>query len=321
MDKNPKVSIIIPAYNAQAYIKDTLISCCKQSYINIEIIVIDDGSTDATLEVIKGINSNKIIVISQKNQGVTAAREKGIRYCNGQYLFFLDSDDILDENAVKILLLYSFEHNADVTIGQSKSFGHGVSKKSKYIEGVYKEPFSQFLMCNLPFTLWPSLYRKELFNDLNYDYDLKVGEDYMINSQIMGKSSLVVVCKNVIHYYRRHKDSVTATCSKSKFFDSYKSFQYVIEFGQNSGLPVKNEIIFHQVQYLHSQLFAGSPYALDIKKYTESNVSKYNIELSLINMGVPKYKRFIFKWDFLFLFVNVAMRQIRKYIQKVRFLI
>ncbi|MFA0237745.1 glycosyltransferase family 2 protein [Vibrio sp. 10N.222.55.C7] len=320
MHRKPKVSIIIPAYNAQKYIKDTLMSCCNQTYDNVEIVVIDDGSDDKTLEVVKSINSDNIIILNQKNQGVTTARENGIQNCNGEFLFFLDSDDILDEKAIDILLSYYLENNSDIVIGQSKSFGYGSSRKSKYKEGIYNEPFSQFLMCSLPFTLWPSLYRRELFNCLEYDYELKVGEDYMIICQIIAKSSSVTVCSDVIHYYRRHKDSVTATPSKIKFYDSYRSFKYVIDFSESSALPLKDELIYHQVQYLYSQEFSGSPYSRDIKRFLEKKIGKKDIEKSLIDMGVPKYIRIVFKYNLIFNIMNFIMRQVRRFIQKVRLL-
>lgn len=99
-----KVSIIIPAYNMEHYIKRTLQSCQCQTYSDIEIIVIDDGSTDATCEVIAAFDDSRIIKLKQTNRGVSAARNHGLRRATGNCCIFLDGDDWLEPNAVKLLV-------------------------------------------------------------------------------------------------------------------------------------------------------------------------------------------------------------------------
>ena len=94
MKKDPLVSIIIPAYNAEKYIKTTINSALKQTYQNIEIIVIDDGSTDKTKNIIQSIQDPRIIYIHQENQGQSAARNAGIKIAKGEYIALLDSDDL-----------------------------------------------------------------------------------------------------------------------------------------------------------------------------------------------------------------------------------
>jgi len=93
MNNEPLVSIIIPAYNAEGYIKRALKSALGQTYKNIEIVVIDDGSTDKTAQIVKLIYSPKIVYIYQENQGLGAARNNGIKASKGQYITFLDADD------------------------------------------------------------------------------------------------------------------------------------------------------------------------------------------------------------------------------------
>jgi len=93
MNSNPLVSIIIPAYNAEKYIKRALESALAQTYKNIEIIVIDDGSTDKTAEIVKNYKDPRIIYLFQKNQGQGSARNNGIKKSQGEYITFLDADD------------------------------------------------------------------------------------------------------------------------------------------------------------------------------------------------------------------------------------
>lgn len=92
--KTPLISVVIPAYNCQSTIKDTLNSVFEQTYKALEIIVIDDGSTDNTLAIIESIDDDRLIVLTQSNSGVSASRNRGIGYANGEFVALLDADDL-----------------------------------------------------------------------------------------------------------------------------------------------------------------------------------------------------------------------------------
>jgi len=100
MNSEPKVSIIIPTYNQSQYLEEAMESVLNQTYQNIEIIIVDDGSTDNTSEVVKSFD-NKIIYIPQKNKGASSARNAGIKKAQGQYVAFLDSDDMWIKNKLE----------------------------------------------------------------------------------------------------------------------------------------------------------------------------------------------------------------------------
>ena len=99
----PEVSIIIPCYNVEKFIKDCLESVINQTFKNIEIICINDGSTDSTPEILKKYSNidNRIIVVNQKNKGLSGARNSGINVSCGKYLMFLDSDDWIDTDYIE----------------------------------------------------------------------------------------------------------------------------------------------------------------------------------------------------------------------------
>lgn len=104
-NKKMKVSIIIPAYNVEKYVQKGIESCIQQTYENIEIIIIDDGSTDKTFDVIVPyVNNSNIFLYKQRNNGVSSARNFGLSKATGEYVLFLDSDDWLELNAVEMLL-------------------------------------------------------------------------------------------------------------------------------------------------------------------------------------------------------------------------
>ena len=102
----PLVSFIIPTYNTEKYIKATVYSILNQSYEDIEIIAVNDGSTDKSLEILNDIenNDNRLKIINTKNQGVSSARNTGIDNANGEWVYFIDSDDLLLPDALSVLL-------------------------------------------------------------------------------------------------------------------------------------------------------------------------------------------------------------------------
>lgn len=101
---HPKVSVIIPVYNTCNYVQEALESICRQTLTDLEIIVIDDGSTDGSREVIDKIaaTDSRIQVYGQTNQGLSVTRNEGLKYAVGEYIYFMDSDDLLEPDALEL---------------------------------------------------------------------------------------------------------------------------------------------------------------------------------------------------------------------------
>lgn len=135
MKKNQyKVSIIIPIYNVENYLNDSLKSVVNQTMKEIEIILINDGSTDRSLEIIEKYREKdtRIKVIHQKNQGQSIARNQGINIANGEYVYFMDSDDIIDDNTVEICYKKSFKEDLDFLIFDSDVFFDSLELEREY---------------------------------------------------------------------------------------------------------------------------------------------------------------------------------------------
>jgi glycosyltransferase involved in cell wall biosynthesis len=126
------VSVIIPVYNTEDYIVDTIDSILRQTLSNIEIIVIDDGSSDKSPEILEYYKQKdpRIQVLSQKNQGVSVARNKGIEQAQGKYIYFMDSDDLLDKNALSRCYQKCTEENLDIVFFDAEIFGAVNNKRS-----------------------------------------------------------------------------------------------------------------------------------------------------------------------------------------------
>ena len=153
MDK-PFLSVIIPLYNKELYIKDTILSVLNQSFSDFEIVVVNDGSKDKSLQVVNDIQDGRIRIINQQNAGVSAARNRGMNEAQGEYLFFLDADDVLLDGAFEICNeLKNKNHNVDIYIAsflEKNSEGRVIKQKINVFEGKVKD-------------VYKTLFRKQLY--------------------------------------------------------------------------------------------------------------------------------------------------------------
>ena len=175
------ISIIVPIYNAELYLRECIDSILNQSFTDIEVILVDDGSTDRSLKICRSYSDPRIIIVSKTNGGVSSARNAGINAATGEYLGFVDSDDTLPEDALLLLHRTIKSRNVDAVFG---SFQYQYGKKfqvhkSRLKEGVYK---CKDLLCNflddgtlsgfLLGSMCGGLYRKDVIRK----YVLKVVE-------------------------------------------------------------------------------------------------------------------------------------------------
>lgn len=175
-----KVSVIVPTFNRAAFLKETINSVLEQSYQDFELIVVDDGSTDLTREVIQGYQVPKLIYIYQENQGVSAARNKGIQTAQGEYFAFLDSDDLWVRDKLQTQVVWMEAHpevpacyTDEIWIRREKRV-NPMKKHQKYSGWIFDK-------CLPLCIISPSsiLMRQELFHKVGFfDETLPVCEDY-----------------------------------------------------------------------------------------------------------------------------------------------
>ena len=119
----PKISVIVPVYNVKEYLEECLLSIYAQDFQDFEVILVDDGSTDGSGELCDALESSRenLKVIHKSNGGLSSARNEGVRYATGEWLVFVDSDDIIPDNAFSNMMKYA-KHNVDVVIGKFQTF-------------------------------------------------------------------------------------------------------------------------------------------------------------------------------------------------------
>lgn len=207
------VSVIIPAFNAEKYILDAINSILSQTYQNYEIIVVNDGSTDNTEQIIKPY-LNRIIYLYQDNKGVAAARNTGIKASKGEYIAFLDSDDVWSPEKLSIQVKFLNDHpDFDLVYGDYGTFGeNGVIDKNSPLTRKFPRPdgyiFQDLLLRCLIFTATVMLQKKVLEETGLFDEQFSIGEDYDLWLRIAEKHKIGYI-PEVVAMYRQHQESAT----------------------------------------------------------------------------------------------------------------
>lgn len=275
-----KVSIIVPIYNAEKYLVKCLESLINQIYTNIEIVLVDDGSTDSSYEICYRYArmDNRIQLIHKENNGVTSACNIGIEMAKGKYIAFLDSDDFADINMIKIMLCWAEKKNADIVqCGFVSESGKGLHISSEKIYGqseIINVLFPQLLNFweyrNLEIypCRWNKIFKREMVIDsLKYcDTNVNYGEDLiLVAATLINCNSFVTVNKELV-YHRNHVNSIT---------NKYKS-----HFNRNNRNLIK---ILKGICHFENSMELCDRYLeyLKLQEITNICISKYSFRMKV----------------------------------------
>lgn len=217
MKNDPLVSIILPVYNVEIYLDDCFNSLIKQSYKNIEIIFVDDGSTDNSGnkldEYLK--KDKRVKVYHKKNEGVSSAKNLGIKNATGDYITFVDSDDYVTEEYVEYLLNLLKSNNAD--IAYTKNFFDNYNNNQVKNENIKiidsNQALYEILTYKISVGVWNKIFRKELLTKKNiYFYeDIFMGEGFNFNVLAFMYANRIVTSNKKIYFYRRDNNNSATT--------------------------------------------------------------------------------------------------------------
>lgn len=228
----PKVSIIVPIYNSEKYIEKCIKSIIKQSYQNIEVVLVDDGSTDNSYKVIESyLNSDKRIVYYKKiNGGSSSARNLGIDNCNGSFITFLDADDTVNEKYIERLINLMVEENLDIVVcGYVDISKYGIIKLNDFYFGDSKLEKNQFvsnIFNGVGGTLWGKIFRKDIVdkNNIRLDTNVFMCEDMLFVLEYSMKcKSFGAINEYLYNYNRLNENSISSKVN----FDYYSNLIFV----------------------------------------------------------------------------------------------
>lgn len=233
-----KLSIIVPVYNTEKYIDKCLHSLVIQTLEDIEIIVVNDGSTDKSQLIIdkyKDEFPDKLKVYTKKNGGLSDARNFGLTFAKGRYIGFVDSDDFVDKNMYKILFELAVKENAD--IAECNYANYYPYKGDNVIVSNWKTPQKynnvnpnqhKSIINDIVVMVWNKIYKRELFTDNNIKFPIGLWyEDSAIMSVLLGEANKYVVCSDIGYYYTQRDNSITKSINV-KFLDLIESYFYLI---------------------------------------------------------------------------------------------
>ena len=234
----PEISIIIPSYNSAAYLPQSLNCCIKQSYTNFEIIVVNDGSTDNINDVVSNFQTScphiDIIQLDQPNGGLVSARKLGVKHARGKYVFFLDADDKISYDTLK--LLYEHSSGYDIIIGDfvlENQRGEllPVQHKNRYLFSDNKSSvLCSYLSKNISASLCGRLIKKELLNEFSTPNDITTGEDFITNLIIARDfpELKIYILNEPIYHYIQYNNSMINSVSKFALQQRIKYINWVI---------------------------------------------------------------------------------------------
>lgn len=229
------ISIIVPIYNAEKFIRQCLSSLLTQTYINLEIILINDGSTDNSLNICQQIKQHdkRIRIINQENKGASIARLEGIKQAKGKYLSFVDSDDLIEPDYIEQLITAIEKHQTMIAACNM------IKHSEKESPTITRSNYSQILdegelhkrFFNYEFWGFPGkLYKKEVFENIFFPKPT-INEDYVVMAQLFNKyKNMAYIEPPLYHYLIHNNDSLSNTKLSVKMMDEWTNKLWCYQF-------------------------------------------------------------------------------------------
>lgn len=282
-----KVSVIVPAYNVGQYIEKCLVSLIKQTLQDIEIIVVNDGSTDNTLNIIEKYsrNDSRIKIIEQKNSGVSAARNNGLLAAKGKYIFQIDADDWIEPETLEEYYKAAEENNADITIANVYiDFGNGKIRLLEDGRHLSDDLIKELFLDNILPSVCAKFYKRELFvkNDIKFSENIRIGEDLLINFYLFFYAKKVIkIEKPFLHYMQRNNSIMKSY--REQILDIYNVFEEIRDFLNHKKLLETYNQLFNFSMYFHTYFLrvlrpgnSGNFHKLLYKQYRSGKIKFEN---------------------------------------------
>lgn len=244
----PLVSVIVPVFNVEGFVGQCLRSIHNQTYQNLDIILVNDGSTDGSPRICQewAKKDNRIKVINENNSGLSAARNKGLTFASGQYILFVDSDDWLVQDAIEVMVNAFNKYNADMVTCQFFNYdgtSHVSFKPSKEVEILNREEYVHKLLMDREITnhIWRKMFKKDLMPPHPF-WEGHMFEDIAAMPLLINGCKRFVSLSSPLYYYRLRSSSFIRTPSRFNVSEHYKSTKRALQLYQELDLATNEEL-------------------------------------------------------------------------------
>lgn len=295
--KREKVSILIPCYNSESFLNETLDSCMNQSYENIEVIVVDDGSSDNSFRIAKEYESryNNVYAFSVKNQGACHARNFAFEKCSGDYIMYLDADDLISPNKIETQI-EAIRNRGEYVVSTCK-WDRFVRDSKEALFPDYKCYRDYDKSIDLLLDLWSfgemyqtSCYlvsRRLIIESGEWNESLKKNQDGEFFARVLLHAQSVLFCNDAKVYYRTGDyESVSKASSKAKvasMLDSFVLYKRILEFEDSSRVRSALAQNFALFRYLYNGQYP------DLSKIAKDEIIKLGVKAPSVGTERVKY--------------------------------
>ncbi|WP_294184184.1 glycosyltransferase family 2 protein [uncultured Clostridium sp.] len=314
---NELISIIIPVYNVEKYICKCIDSIINQSYKNIQIILVDDGSTDKSGYICDRYSKmdTRIQVIHEKNKGQSSARNIGLQISEGNYICFIDADDYVHKDYLIYLLNLILKDNSDMSICNTLDYyknGKIIGENSDKNMILSPDQALEMMLYQNSFDTGPcaKLYKKDLFDNITFPEN-QIYEDFEIIYKIIDKCKIISYGKKAMYYYFHHKNSIMTNSFSDKKLHLIEISKEILNFVSNKYPQIKNAAVRRYVysnHHLLNLMCNSKNYSKSLKNQFIKNIKtnagvvlfdkksskKDKIAIICLYLGFPFY-RFCFK--------------------------
>lgn len=296
------ISVIVPIYNVEKYIDRCVKSICKQTYKNLDIILVDDGSPDKCGVICDAYASHdsRIVVVHKENGGLSDARNAGLSICQGKYVTFIDSDDYIEHDYIETLYTSLVENQADISIGDYLyETENGLVINSYLNSGKVrilnqKEAIGE--LCKLKLfsnSAWGKLYPTEFFSDIRYPKG-KIYEDIPVTYRLILKAKRVVFCEKPIYHYIFRLQAISKGSFKPQRLDALQ-FVKQMKYDIVQIYPEYKELLanreFEECIYIYKSLMEDLTYRkiYSQKLYMEARIIEGECSWRLMSKKMKIY--------------------------------
>lgn len=243
----PKISIILPVFNSEKYIKKAILSVLNQNFNDFELIIVNDGSTDSTLKIIQKFNDPRIKLITQPNQGPGKARNNALKKSKGDYILFLDSDDWFRNDAFEIAYNEANKFDTDLSFFQMLNYNNETGEiyendwfnlnnfDESFENQVFKATDIKSSIFDMSVGVCQKIYRREFLQSINAKFPKNIFfEDMPFFYYVFLKAKRISIIKKHLYYRRKHNESITHIVDE-KFLDTVPAGQILIDIFIKNG--------------------------------------------------------------------------------------